>query len=137
MTIVLILFYLTYLKEYSFIIRTPFQNWKKRSLGVQSWLGNCATGNLKPPSLTKRYCKTYGMPVWIPSYLMICNTHKLYIPGFLKTGLAKISTNSTSWQFKTRKLVQRPIKSLYLTPGRKLMVPRSIPTSPNLKWCKF
>ena len=26
MTIVLILFYLTYAKEYSFIIRTPFQN---------------------------------------------------------------------------------------------------------------
>ena len=55
------------------------------------------------------------------------------IPGFLKTGLAKISTNSTSWQFKTRKLVQRPIKSVYMTPGSKLMVPRSIPTSPNLK----
>ena len=57
----------------------------------------------------------------------------VYIPGFLKTGLAKISTNSTSWQFKTRKLVQRPIKSVYMTPGSKLMVPRSIPTSPNLK----
>ena len=57
----------------------------------------------------------------------------IYIPGFLKTGLAKISTNSTSWQFKTRKLVQRAIKSVYMTPGSKLMVPRSIPTSPNLK----
>ena len=32
---------------------------------------------------------------------------------------------------KTTKLVQRPIKSLYLTSGSKLMVPRSIPTSPN------
>ena len=51
----------------------------------------------------------------------------------LKTGLAKISTHSTSWQFKTRELVQRPIKSVYLTPGSELMVPRSIPTSPNLK----
>ena len=51
-----------------------------------------------------------------------------FIPGFLKTGLAKISTHSTTWQFKTIKLVQRPIKSLYLTPGIKLMVPRSIPT---------
>ena len=59
------------------------------------------------------------------------------IPGFLKTGLAKISTHSTTWQFKTTKLIQRPIKSLYLTPGSKLMVPRSIPTSPNLKWRKF
>ena len=58
---------------------------------------------------------------------------KIFIPGFLKTGLAKISTHSTSWQFKTIKLVQRPIKSVYLTPGSKLMVPRSIPTSPNLK----
>ena len=56
-----------------------------------------------------------------------------FIPGFLKTGLAKISTNSASWQFKTKKLVQKPIKSVYMTPGRKLMVPRSISTSPNLK----
>ena len=47
----------------------------------------------------------------------------IYIPGFLKTGLAKISTHSTTWQFKTIKLIQRPIKSLYLTPGSKLMVP--------------
>ena len=58
---------------------------------------------------------------------------KTIIPGFLKTGLAKISTHSTTWQFKTTKLTQRPIKSLYLTPGSKLVVPRSIPTSPNLK----
>ena len=56
-----------------------------------------------------------------------------YIPGFLKTGLAKISTHSTTWQFKAIKLVQRPIKSLYLTPGSKVMVARNIPTSPNLK----
>ena len=62
--------------------------------------------------------------VFLPYYI---------IPGFLKTGLAKISTHSTSWQFKTRKLVERPIKSVYLTPGCNLMVPRSIPTSPNLK----
>ena len=34
---------------------------------------------------------------------------------------------------KTIKLIQRSIKSLYLTPGSKLMVPRSIPTTPNLK----
>ena len=26
-----------------------------------------------------------------------------YTPGFLKTGLAKISTHSTTWQFKTNK----------------------------------
>ena len=30
-----------------------------------------------------------------------CN---VFIPGFLKTGLAKISTHSTTWQFKTIKL---------------------------------
>ena len=46
---------------------------------------------------------------------------------------AKISTHSTSWQFKTIKLIQRPIKSLYLTPGIKFMVPGSIPTSANLQ----
>ena len=62
---------------------------------------------------------------------------QISIPGFLKTGLAKISTHSTTWQFKTIKLIQRPIKSLYLTPGSNLMVPRSIPTSLNLKWRKF
>ena len=32
-----------------------------------------------------------------------------YIPGFLKTGLARISTHSTTWKFKTTKLIQRPI----------------------------
>ena len=32
----------------------------------------------------------------------------------MKTGLAKMSTHSTTWQFKTIKLIQRPIKSLYL-----------------------
>ena len=66
----------------------------------------------------------------------VCETiiiGRINIPGFLKTGLAKISTHSTTWQFKTTKLIQRPIKSLYLTPGSKLMVPRSIPTTPNLK----
>ena len=55
------------------------------------------------------------------------------IPGFLKTRLAKISTHSTNWQFKTTKLIQKPIKNLYMTPGCTLMVPRNIPTSPNLK----
>ena len=61
----------------------------------------------------------------------------IFIPGFLKTGLEKISTHSTSWQFQTKKVIQRPIKSLYMTPGSKLMVPRSIPTSPTLKWRKL
>ena len=67
----------------------------------------------------------------------------LIIPGFLKTGLAKISSHSTTWQFKTTKLIQRPIKNLYITPGSALMVPRSIPTSPNFRlrevanWCHF
>ena len=62
---------------------------------------------------------------------------KLYIRGFLKTGLAKISTCSTTWQFKIIKVIQRPIESLYLKPSSTLMAPRSIPTSPNLKWRKF
>ena len=56
----------------------------------------------------------------------------LFTPGFLKTGLAKKSTPSTLWQF-----IQRPIKSFYLTSGSNLVVPRSISTGPNLKWCKF
>ena len=61
----------------------------------------------------------------------------IFIPGFLKTGLEKISTYSASWQFETKKLIQKRIKSLYLTPRSKLMVPRSIPKSPNLKWRKL
>ena len=38
------------------------------------------------------------------------------MPGFLKTGLAKIRIHSTTWQLKTIKFVQRLIKSLYLKP---------------------
>ena len=45
------------------------------------------------------------------------NNSNNYIPGLLKTVLAKNSTHSTTWQFKTIKLIQRPIKSLYLTSG--------------------
>ena len=67
----------------------------------------------------------------------ICFTNKIYMPEFLKTGLAKIRTHSTTWELKTIKFVQRSMKSLYLTPGSKLMVPRSIPTSRSLKWRKF
>ena len=40
-----------------------------------------------------------------------------YIPGFLKTGLAKIRAHSTTWQLKTIQFVQRPIESLFLRPG--------------------
>ena len=65
------------------------------------------------------------------------NNSNNYIPGFLKTVLAKKSTDSTTWQFKTIKLIQRPIKSLYLTSGSKLMVPRNIPTSPILNDANF
>ena len=57
----------------------------------------------------------------------------LYTPEFLKTGLAKIRAHSTTWQLKAIKSVQRPIKSLYLTPSSNLMVPRSIPMSRSLE----
>ena len=65
------------------------------------------------------------------------NNSNNYIPELLKTVLAKNSTHSTTWQFKTIKLIQRPIKSLYLTSGSKLMVPRNIPTSPILNDANF
>ena len=66
------------------------------------------------------------------------NNSNNYIPGFLKTVLAKKSTDSTTWQFKTIKLIQRPIKSLYLTSdSNMLMVPRSIPTSSILNDANF
>ena len=64
---------------------------------------------------------------------LLCDFCAINIPGFLKTGSAKITTHSTTWQFRTIKLIQRPIKGLYLTPGSKFMVPRSIPATPNLK----
>ena len=35
------------------------------------------------------------------------------MPGFLKTGLAKVRAHSTTWQLKTVKFLQNPIKSLY------------------------
>ena len=65
------------------------------------------------------------------------NNSNNYIPELLKTVLAKNSTHSTTWQFKTIKLIQRPIKSLYLTSDSKLMVPRNIPTSPILNDANF
>ena len=34
----------------------------------------------------------------------------IYIPEFLKTGLAKIRAHSTTWQLKAIKSVQRAIK---------------------------
>ena len=34
----------------------------------------------------------------------------IYMPEFLKTGLAKIRTYSTTWQLKTTRFVQRSIK---------------------------
>ena len=34
-----------------------------------------------------------------------------YMPEFLKTGLAKIRTHSTTWQLKTTRFVQRSIKT--------------------------
>ena len=38
------------------------------------------------------------------------NIKDIYMPEFLKTGLAKIRTHSTTWQLKTTRFVQRPIK---------------------------
>ena len=35
---------------------------------------------------------------------------EIYMPEFLKTGLAKIRTPTTTWQLKKIKFVQRPIK---------------------------
>ena len=48
--------------------------------------------------------------------VLVSCIHKLILyimPGFLKTGLAKIwiMAHSTTWQLKTIKFVQRPIKS--------------------------
>ena len=77
-------------------------------------------------------CLSYDIKTYHYYYYLLLLLLLLYTWIF-ETGLAKISTHFTTWQFKTIKLIQRPIKSLYLTPGSKLMVPRSIPTTPNLK----
>ena len=81
--------------------------------------------------------------------LPICNILNIYflahprdikgLSAFIYTWIfenrvSKIATHSFTRQLKTVKLIQIPIKSVYLTPGSKLMIPRSIPTSPNLKW---
>ena len=58
----------------------------------------------------------------------------LYIPAVLKTGLAKqINSFYNLAILKQQKIIQRLIKSLYLTPGSKLAVPCNISTRPNLK----
>ena len=51
-----------------------------------------------------------------------------------KTGLAKKSIHSTTWQFKTmKKSFKERLKAFVLTPDSKLVVPSSIPLSQNLK----
>ena len=72
----------------------------------------------------------------IPSRLIIIVDcyYCIGMPRFLKTELAKKSTYSTTYQLQTIiMIIQRPIKSLFLTSGSKLVVPRNISTSPNLK----
>lgn len=49
----------TYWNPISNILRTPSQNRKYKSLGVQFPDGHCATGNLKPLSLMNMNCKTW------------------------------------------------------------------------------
>ena len=69
----------------------------------------------------------------IPSRIVDCY-YCIGMPRFLKTELAKKSTYSTTYQLQTIiMIIQRPIKSLFLTSGSKLVVPRNISTSPNLK----
>ena len=53
-------------------------------------------------------------------------------PGEQKNQLILLLVNLKQW-----KIIQRLIKSLYLTPGSKLGVPSGISLSPNLKWRKF
>ena len=47
------------------------------------------------------------------------------IPRFLKTGLEKFYSFYYLAILNNKKIIQRQIKSLYLTPGNKLKVPRS------------
>ena len=44
------------------------------------------------------------------NYFLLDKKVKIIMPELLKTGLAKIRTHSTTWQLKTIKFVQRPIK---------------------------
>ena len=39
------------------------------------------------------------------------NNNKNILPGFLKTGLAKISTHSTTWQFETTNSIKGRLKA--------------------------
>ena len=50
---------------------------------------------------------------WTPpqyNYFLFDKKVKIIMPEFLKIGLAKIRTHSTTWQLKTIKFVQRPTK---------------------------
>ena len=60
--------------------------------------------------LTFRKASNIGK-VWNPACCHGNKTVKLvYIPEFLKTGLAKIRAHFTTWQLKAIKSVQTPIK---------------------------
>ena len=50
-----------------------------------------------------------------------------YMPEFLKTGLAKIRTHSTTWQLKTTRFVQRPINKPISDAGNKFMSLEAFP----------
>ena len=76
-------------------------------------------------------CKLTQSPVGLREHLRYLRdlSHELY--------LEYIGSWKQNKQFKTIKVIQGPFKSRYLTPGSKLMVLRSFPTSPDLKWRKF
>ena len=60
------------------------------------------------------------------------NGHGIFTIDELNELFPVVKPYFSALHLNIRKLVQRPIKSLYLKPGVKLMIPRSILTSPNL-----
>ena len=70
-------------------------------------------------------------------YIKKIRNTEWYKPRLLKTGLAKNQLILPLVNLKQWKIIQRLIKSLYLTPGSKLVVPSGISRSPNLEWRKF
>ena len=47
---------------------------------------------------------------FLPFHVYKLSMGFIIMPEFLKTGLAKIRPHSTTWQLKTTRFVQRPIK---------------------------
>ena len=75
------------------------------------YIFECSTRHLTSERSERERCRVLTREDKIHIHKRACNILFItYMPEFLKTGLAKIRTHSTTWQLKTTRFVQRPIK---------------------------